>query len=52
MDETFRASGSGVGLILQSPIGKLLEYAIRLIFFASNNEAEYETVLAKLDRFG
>ena len=49
MDETFRASGSGVGLILQSPIGKLLEYAIRLIFFASNNEAEYETVLAKLD---
>lgn len=36
-------------MILQSPTGKLLEQAILLGFPASNNEAEYETVLAGLD---
>ncbi|KAL6334658.1 hypothetical protein AAG906_019522 [Vitis piasezkii] len=39
----------GVSLILQSPTGELIEQDIRLSFFASNNEAEYETVLAGLD---
>ena len=43
------AFGSGVGLILQSPTEELLEQAIQLSFPASNNEAEYEVVLARLD---
>ncbi|KAL6349751.1 hypothetical protein AAG906_001638 [Vitis piasezkii] len=44
-----RVSGSRVGLILQSPTGELMEQAIRLSFFAFNNEAEYEVVLAGLN---
>ena len=41
-------SRSGVGLILQSPTRELMEQAIRLSFFASNNEVEYD-VLVELD---
>ncbi|RVW82241.1 Transposon Ty3-I Gag-Pol polyprotein [Vitis vinifera] len=44
-----RSSGSGVGLLLQSPTGEHLEQAIRLGFSASNNEAEYEAILSGLD---
>ncbi|RVX23740.1 hypothetical protein CK203_000028 [Vitis vinifera] len=36
-------------LILQSPTEELLEQAIRLGFLASNNEVEYEAILARLD---
>nr|CAN62505.1 hypothetical protein VITISV_010653 [Vitis vinifera] len=43
------SSGSGVGLLLQSPTGEHLEQAIRLGFSASNNEAEYEAILSGLD---
>ncbi|RVW68383.1 hypothetical protein CK203_061701 [Vitis vinifera] len=43
------SSGSGVGLLLQSPTGEHLEQAIRLGFPASNNEAEYEAILSGLD---
>ena len=41
VDEASRSSGSGVGLLLQSPTGEQLEQAIRLGFLASNNEIEY-----------
>ncbi|KAL6332056.1 hypothetical protein AAG906_020735 [Vitis piasezkii] len=41
-----QSSGSGVGLLLQSPTGEQLEQAIRLGFPASNNEAEYEAILS------
>lgn len=34
--------GNGVGLILISPDGEELSYALRLNFKTSNNEAEYE----------
>lgn len=44
-----RASSPGVGMILQSPTRELLEQAIQFNFFASNNEVEYEVVLARLD---
>ena len=44
-----RLSGSGVGLLLQSPTGEHLEQSIRLGFPASNNEAEYEAILSGLD---
>ena len=41
--------GSGVGLVLQSPTMELIEQVIRLSFSTSNNEAEYEAMLAGLD---
>ena len=42
-------SGSGVGLILQSPTGELMEQAICLSFSVSNNEVEYEVFLVELN---
>ena len=49
VDGASRSSGSGVGLLPQSPTGEHLEQAIRLGFPASNNEAEYEAILSGLD---
>ncbi|RVW24703.1 Retrovirus-related Pol polyprotein from transposon 297 [Vitis vinifera] len=49
VDGASRSSGSGVGLLLQSPTGEHLEQAIRLGFPASNSEAEYEAILSGLD---
>ena len=43
------AQGSGAGLILTSPEGIDTEYALRFGFQASNNEAEYEAVIAGLN---
>ena len=43
------AQGSGAGLILTSPEGIDIEYALRFGFQASNNEAEYEAVIAGLN---
>ncbi|GJY61338.1 reverse transcriptase domain-containing protein [Tanacetum coccineum] len=40
--------GSGVGLILTSPEGTEFTYALRFQFTASNNEAEYEALIAGL----
>ncbi|GJT40050.1 reverse transcriptase domain-containing protein [Tanacetum coccineum] len=40
--------GLGAGLILTSPEGAEFTYALRLQFTASNNEAEYEALLAGL----
>ncbi|GJV89620.1 reverse transcriptase domain-containing protein [Tanacetum coccineum] len=40
--------GSGAGLILTSPEGAEFTYALRFQFTASNNEAEYEALLAGL----
>ena len=40
--------GSGVGIRLTSPTGEVLEQSFRLAFNASNNEAEYESLLACL----
>ncbi|XP_065621834.1 uncharacterized protein LOC136064242 [Quercus suber] len=37
--------GSGVGLVLISPEGIIIEKALRLGFSATNNEAEYEALL-------
>lgn len=42
-------SRSRVDLVLQSPIGELIEQAIRLSCSASNNEVEYEAMLTGLD---
>ena len=46
VDEAANAQGSGAGLILTFPDGIDVEYALRFGFQASNNEAEYEAVIA------
>ena len=49
VDGAANAQGSGAGLILTSPDGIDVEYALRFGFQASNNEAEYEAVIAGLN---
>ena len=49
IDGAANAQGSGAGLILTSPEGIDIEYALRFRFRASNNEAEYEVVIAGLN---
>ena len=49
VDGASNAQGSGAGLILTSPEGIDIEYALKLGFHASNNEAEYEAVIAGLN---
>ncbi|GAV61612.1 RVT_3 domain-containing protein [Cephalotus follicularis] len=41
-------TGSGAGLVLTSPDGWTLEYALRFKFKATNNEAEWEALIAEL----
>nr|GEY37996.1 hypothetical protein [Tanacetum cinerariifolium] len=40
--------GSGVGMILDSPEGKVYSYAIHLNFYASKDNMDYETMLVGL----
>ena len=49
VDGAANAQGSGAGLILTSPEGIDIEYALRFGFQASKNEAEYEAVIAGLN---
>ena len=49
VDGASNAQGSGAGLILTSQEGIDVEYALRLRFQASNNEAEYEAVITGLN---
>ena len=49
VDGASNAQGSGKGLILTSLEGIDIEYALRFGFHASNNEAEYEAVIAGLN---
>ncbi|GJR49178.1 reverse transcriptase domain-containing protein [Tanacetum coccineum] len=42
------ADGSGAGLILKNPEGAKFTYALRFRFEATNNEAEYEALIAGL----
>ena len=49
IDGVANDQGSGVGLILTSPEGIDIEYALRFGFQTSNNEAEYEVVIAGLN---
>ena len=48
VDGASNAQGSSAGLILTSPDGIDIEYVLRFGFRASNNEAEYEAVIAGL----
>ena len=49
VDRASNTQGSGAGLILTSLEGIDIEYALRFGFHASNNEAEYEAVIAGLN---
>ena len=49
VDGAANAQGSSVGLILTFPEGIDIEYALRFGFQASNNEVEYEAVIARLN---
>ena len=49
VDGASNAQGSGAGLILTSLEGIDIEYALRFGFSTSNNEAEYEAVIAGLN---
>ena len=49
IDGAANAQGSGVGLILTSPEGIDIEYTLRFGFRASNNEAKYEAIIARLN---
>ena len=48
IDGASNAQGSGVGLLLTNSEGMVTEYALRFDFKASNNQAEYEALLAGL----
>ncbi|PON75381.1 Ribonuclease H, partial [Parasponia andersonii] len=48
-DGSTNASGSGIGIVLQTPTGLRVEKALRLGFQATNNEAEYEALLQGLE---
>ena len=49
MDGASRQRGAGIGLQLKSPGGDKIEQAIRLGFCTSNNEVEYEVLLASIE---
>ena len=49
VDGEANAQGSDAGLILTFPDGIDTEFALRFSFRASNNEAEYEAVLTRLN---
>ncbi|XP_013632362.1 PREDICTED: uncharacterized protein LOC106337789 [Brassica oleracea var. oleracea] len=48
VDGSSSSRGSEIGFHLQSPTGELLQQSFRLGFKASNNEAEYESLIAGL----
>ena len=44
-DGSKQLEGSGAGVVLTSPKGDKLSYLLRIHFYCSNNEAEYEALL-------
>ncbi|KAL8088405.1 hypothetical protein AgCh_038254 [Apium graveolens] len=51
-DGASKTNSSGAGLVLQSPDGFLIEYAMKLDFPTTNNEAEYEALIASIGLAG
>ena len=49
MDGASRQTGTGIGLQHKASTKEIIEQAIRLDFSASNNEAEYEAIIASID---
>jgi len=48
VDDASRALGARAGIVIITPEGIWLEHYFRLGFRTSNNEAEYEALLARL----
>ncbi|KAG7585762.1 Ribonuclease H domain [Arabidopsis thaliana x Arabidopsis arenosa] len=48
VDGSSSKAGSGIGIRLETPTKEIIEQSFRLMFPASNNEAEYEALLAGL----
>ncbi|KAL0434297.1 UNVERIFIED_CONTAM: hypothetical protein Slati_2764000 [Sesamum latifolium] len=48
VDGSSIVQGSGAGIVITSPPGEDFEFAVRFDFKASNNEAEYEALMAGL----
>jgi len=46
VDGSSNQQGSGTGIFLEGPNGLLIEQALRFAFKASNNQAEYEALIA------
>jgi len=46
VDGSSNQQGSGAGIVLEGPNGVLIEKALRFAFKASNNQAEYEALIA------
>jgi len=46
VDGSSNQQGSGAGIILEGPNRVLIEQALRFAFKASNNQAEYESLIA------
>ena len=49
MDGASGQSGADIGLQLTSPVGERIEQAVRLRFDDSNNESEYEALIAEVE---
>ena len=49
VDRASRHSGARIGLLLTSSTGERIEQVVRLGFSASNNESEYEAMIAGLE---
>ena len=49
VDDASRRTGAELGLQLEASTGEVIEHAIRLDFHTSNNEVEYEAIIAGLD---
>ena len=48
VDGVANQKGSGIGIEMISPNGITLEKSLRLGFSATNNEAKYEALIARL----
>ena len=46
VDDSSNQQGSGAGIVLEGPNGVLIEQALHFTFKASNNQAEYEALIA------
>ena len=48
VDRATNQKGSGIGLVVVSPEGVIIEKSLRLGFSAINNEAEYKALLTRM----
>jgi hypothetical protein len=49
LDGSLKLQGAGAGILFIAPGGEQLKYALQLLFSASNNAAEYEALIHRLN---